>query len=200
MTAKENLRCWLWAVAVCMAIAPAAALAASPGATSIPVPTVTILQGDVVSDELVDRRAFVASDKVLRNYFTSREAVVGKVARRVLPKGPRHSAQRAARSVPVQGGRDASSSSSRPAGSASRRAASRCSRACSDRRSACAMPIPASSSAVTCRRTAASRWEQLTMSLARTLVVAFICIVALRRRGVGGGAHQGHHVGARRAG
>lgn len=53
----------------------------------MPVPTVTILQGDVLADELVAEERFVASEKVLRNYFTSREAVLGKVARRVLPKG-----------------------------------------------------------------------------------------------------------------
>ncbi len=53
----------------------------------MPVPSVTILQGDVLSEELVAEERFVANDKVLRNYFTSREAVVGKVARRVLPKG-----------------------------------------------------------------------------------------------------------------
>jgi flagellar basal body P-ring formation protein FlgA len=62
-------------------------MAASPGATPMPVPTVTILQGDVLADELVGEERFVANEKVLRNYFTSREAVVGKVARRVLPKG-----------------------------------------------------------------------------------------------------------------
>ena len=53
----------------------------------MPVPSVTILQGDVLSEELVAEERFVANDKVLRNYFTSRESVVGKVARRVLPKG-----------------------------------------------------------------------------------------------------------------
>jgi flagella basal body P-ring formation protein FlgA len=69
-----------------MALALPAA-ATNPNATSMPVPTVTILQGDVLAEELVAEERFVANDKVLRNYFTSREAVVGKVARRVLPKG-----------------------------------------------------------------------------------------------------------------
>lgn len=69
-----------------VAIAPPA-VATNPNATSMPVPTVTILQGDVLAEELVAEERFVANDKVLRNYFTSREAVVGKVARRVLPKG-----------------------------------------------------------------------------------------------------------------
>ena len=53
----------------------------------MPVPTVTIMQGDVLAEELVGEERFVVHDKVLRNYFTSREAVLGKVARRVLPKG-----------------------------------------------------------------------------------------------------------------
>lgn len=53
----------------------------------MPVPTVTILQGDVLAEELVGEERFVASEKQLRNYFTSRDAVLGKVARRVLPKG-----------------------------------------------------------------------------------------------------------------
>lgn len=53
----------------------------------MPVPTVTILQGDVLAEELIAEERFIANDKVLRNYFTSRDAVVGKVARRVLPKG-----------------------------------------------------------------------------------------------------------------
>jgi flagella basal body P-ring formation protein FlgA len=87
VTARANLRFWLRAAVVCLAIAPAAAAAASPNATSIPVPTVTILQGDVVSDDLLVDQSVVASEKVLRNYFTSREAVAGKVARRVLPRG-----------------------------------------------------------------------------------------------------------------
>lgn len=87
MTARANLRFWLRAAVVCLAIAPAVAMAASPNATAIPVPTVTILQGDVVSDDLLVDQSVVASEKVLRNYFTSREAVAGKVARRVLPRG-----------------------------------------------------------------------------------------------------------------
>ncbi|MEO8652365.1 MAG: flagellar basal body P-ring formation chaperone FlgA [Hyphomicrobiaceae bacterium] len=70
-----------------LALVPAAATAAGPGATAMPVPTVTILQGDVLAEELVGEERFVADEKALRNYFTSRQAVVGKVARRVLPKG-----------------------------------------------------------------------------------------------------------------
>jgi flagella basal body P-ring formation protein FlgA len=70
-----------------VAFAPVPAMASGPGATAMPVPTVTIMQGDVLAEELVGEERFVASEKQLRNYFTSREAVLGKVARRVLPKG-----------------------------------------------------------------------------------------------------------------
>jgi flagellar basal body P-ring formation protein FlgA len=63
------------------------AVATNPNATSMPVPAVTILQGDVLAEELVSEERFLADEKALRNYFTSRDAVVGKVARRVLPKG-----------------------------------------------------------------------------------------------------------------
>lgn len=73
--------------AAAIALAPAAVMAAGPSATSMPVPTVTIMQGDVLAEELVGEERFVADEKQLRNYFTSREAVLGKVARRVLPKG-----------------------------------------------------------------------------------------------------------------
>jgi flagella basal body P-ring formation protein FlgA len=87
VTPRKKLWCWLQAAAVALALAPVSAVAAGPAATSMPVPSVTILPGDVLSEELVAEERFVANDKVLRNYFTSREAVVGKVARRVLPKG-----------------------------------------------------------------------------------------------------------------
>lgn len=87
VTARANLRSWISAAALYLAIAPAATFASGPSATSIPVPTVTILQGDVVSDDLLVDQSVVASEKVLRNYFTAREAIAGKVARRVLPRG-----------------------------------------------------------------------------------------------------------------
>lgn len=72
-------------LAVCVAFSPAAATSRS--ATSIPIPTVTILQGDVVTDEHLVDQSVVVSERVLRNYHRSREGVVGKVARQVLPKG-----------------------------------------------------------------------------------------------------------------
>ena len=82
-----NLYAWLFSAAFAVAPVPNAATATSPGATSIPVPSVTILQGDVLADHLIREQAVVVGSKVLKDYFTSRDAVIGKVARRVLPKG-----------------------------------------------------------------------------------------------------------------
>ena len=82
---KADRRIWLRLMAVALALAPSAAASRSP--TSIPVPSVTIMQGDVVADDLLIDQTVTASERVLRNYFTSREAVQGKVARRVLPAG-----------------------------------------------------------------------------------------------------------------
>ena len=79
------MRRYLQLAAVCLALTPS--VAAGAGGTSIPIPAVTIMQGDVIADELVIEQSVTASAKVLRNYYTSREAVLGKVARRVLPAG-----------------------------------------------------------------------------------------------------------------
>jgi flagella basal body P-ring formation protein FlgA len=54
---------------------------------ALPVPTVTILQGDVLADELVGEERFLVNARQVQGYFTSRDLVVGKVARRVLPAG-----------------------------------------------------------------------------------------------------------------
>jgi len=55
--------------------------------TALPVPSITIMQGDVLADELIIEERFVANPRQLQNFHTVREAVVGKVARRVLPAG-----------------------------------------------------------------------------------------------------------------
>lgn len=78
------MRRYLQLAAICLAFVPATVDA---GATAIPVPTVTILQGDILADTLIVEQSVTASQRVLRNYYTSRDAVLGKVARRVLPAG-----------------------------------------------------------------------------------------------------------------
>lgn len=64
-------------------------LSAEVGASgmALPVPTVTILQGDVLADELIGEQRFTVNARQVQGFHTSRDAVVGKVARRVLPAG-----------------------------------------------------------------------------------------------------------------
>lgn len=77
----------LLAAAVGFAVAHSFSVEARAAGTALPVPSVTILQGDVLADELIIEERFVANARQLQNYHTAREAVVGKVARRVLPAG-----------------------------------------------------------------------------------------------------------------
>lgn len=77
----------LLAGAVGLAVAYSASAEARAAGTALPVPSVTIMQGDILADELVVEDRFVANPRQLQNFHTSREAVVGKVARRVLPAG-----------------------------------------------------------------------------------------------------------------
>ena len=81
------MRRFLHAAAVGLAVVFVLSAESSASGTEIPVPTVTILQGDLVAEELIIDQRVTASARVLRNFHTSREAVVGKVARRVLPAG-----------------------------------------------------------------------------------------------------------------
>jgi flagella basal body P-ring formation protein FlgA len=81
----------LQAAAASLAASLAVVLALSAGAhatgMALPVPTVTILQGDVLADELIGEERFVVNARQVQGFFTSRDSVVGKVARRVLPAG-----------------------------------------------------------------------------------------------------------------
>jgi flagella basal body P-ring formation protein FlgA len=54
---------------------------------ALPVPTVTILQGDVLAEELIGEQRFTVNARQVQGFHTSRDAVIGKVARRVLPAG-----------------------------------------------------------------------------------------------------------------
>jgi flagella basal body P-ring formation protein FlgA len=84
---RAHIRAWMLVAVLGATIMPGKGRATSPGATSIPVPAVTIMQGDVLAEDLIDEQPVVASARALKHYFTSRQAVVGKVARRVLLKG-----------------------------------------------------------------------------------------------------------------
>ena len=56
-------------------------------AFSFPVPAVTLRAGDVISEELIMDRKLFANEQALRTHYTSRAAVIGKVAKHVLPAG-----------------------------------------------------------------------------------------------------------------
>jgi len=70
-----------------LALASHSAVAEGESATSFPVPTVTIQTGDVLNEDLVVERRLIANDIALRTYYTSRDEVIGKVARRPLAAG-----------------------------------------------------------------------------------------------------------------
>jgi flagella basal body P-ring formation protein FlgA len=69
------------------ALAPHVAFAESESAASFPVPTVTIRAGDVLNEVLIVERRLIANGIALRTHYTSRDEVIGKVARRPLAAG-----------------------------------------------------------------------------------------------------------------
>lgn len=70
-----------------LAVVLALSMEAHASGMALPVPTVTILQGDVLADELVGEERFIVNARQIQGFYTSRDSVVGKVARRVLPAG-----------------------------------------------------------------------------------------------------------------
>lgn len=77
----------LQAVVFGLAAVLALSMEARASGMALPVPTVTILQGDVLAEELIGEDRFIVNARQVQGFFTSRDAVVGKVARRVLPAG-----------------------------------------------------------------------------------------------------------------
>ena len=77
-------------VCVCAALLLASpAQAADADEIPLPVPTVTIYPGDVIEDDKVSDRLFIARTVTRGTVVESRSAVVGKVARRtLLPRQP----------------------------------------------------------------------------------------------------------------
>jgi flagella basal body P-ring formation protein FlgA len=76
-------------VAACLSALVAAAdtATAAPSALELPVPKVTIYPGDVIAEDLIVERAFVASTVSRSTVFDARQALIGKVARRTLLPG-----------------------------------------------------------------------------------------------------------------
>lgn len=63
------------------------AQAGEPQPAIFPVPSVAIMVGETLRDELIVERRLVANAVALRTHHRTREAVVGKVARRPLAAG-----------------------------------------------------------------------------------------------------------------
>ena len=74
-------------LALILATFLATSVAAAAGTVEFPVPSVTILVGDTITDDLVVERRLVANAAAIRTHHTTRASIVGKVARRVLPAG-----------------------------------------------------------------------------------------------------------------
>jgi flagella basal body P-ring formation protein FlgA len=74
------------AIAIACAVGTPVA-AAEHEATLFPVPRVALQPGDTLADHLVGERRLIAGAAARRAYYTTRDAVVGKVARRALPAG-----------------------------------------------------------------------------------------------------------------
>lgn len=81
----HNMSTLAFACAACVCFGGRAV--AETAVTIFPVPSVTILVGDVLTDDLLVDRKLIANTVALRTHHTSRSTIVGKVARRILPAG-----------------------------------------------------------------------------------------------------------------
>lgn len=73
--------------ALALLLAPSGPVRAENTTVLMPVPVVTIRQGEVITEGALSDRRMVASAKALRTYVLSGSNIVGKVARRTLPAG-----------------------------------------------------------------------------------------------------------------
>ncbi|MDZ4843307.1 MAG: flagellar basal body P-ring formation chaperone FlgA [Hyphomicrobium aestuarii] len=62
-------------------------VACASESTRFPVPSASIQPGDALTEEMVIERNLIANDVARRTHYTSRDSVVGKVARRPLVAG-----------------------------------------------------------------------------------------------------------------
>lgn len=75
------------ALALVLSLSAAGSAAANSVKVTVPVTTVTVHSGDVLSDEVVVEREMVLRAALPSGYATHRSAVVGRVARRVIAAG-----------------------------------------------------------------------------------------------------------------
>jgi len=84
-------------LALALLAMPLLASSARADELELPVPRVTIYPGDVIGDEQLMERAFIAHTVARSTVFETRRAVLGKVARRTLLPG---------QPIPIAGTRD----------------------------------------------------------------------------------------------
>ncbi|MFM9940468.1 MAG: flagellar basal body P-ring formation chaperone FlgA [Hyphomicrobiaceae bacterium] len=76
------------AISVLMIVlATSRCLAQEAGVVTFPVPATTIQAGDTITGEILIERELIASPTAVRNHMTSRENIIGKVAKRRLAAG-----------------------------------------------------------------------------------------------------------------
>ena len=83
---RHRLAPWLAALLGGLAWVSGARLAAAED-LELPVPRAVIYPGDVIADEMLVGRAFIASTVARHTIFESRDGLVGKVAKRTLLPG-----------------------------------------------------------------------------------------------------------------
>jgi flagellar basal body P-ring formation protein FlgA len=90
MRSRSLLKAAGTVLALAMVVLAAVVLAAPPGLAAelqLPVPRVTIYPGEVINDELLAERAFIAHTVARATIFEERGNLIGKVARRTLLQG-----------------------------------------------------------------------------------------------------------------
>lgn len=85
MAVRSSCRLAVMLVAAC--VAGAATAMAEQTTAMFAVPSITVRVGETLTDAVVVERRLVGNAIAQRTYFTARESVVGKVARRTLPAG-----------------------------------------------------------------------------------------------------------------
>lgn len=81
------LRAWVLAAAAALLLMSLAASAATAADLDLPVPKVTLYPGDVIGEDHLVERAFIAHTVARASIFDDRQGVVGKVAKRTLLPG-----------------------------------------------------------------------------------------------------------------
>ena len=84
---RHPRQAWTAAIAMALLLLLLGAPSACAAELELPVPRLTIYPGDVIGDEQLVERAFIAHTVARSTVHEAREALIGKVARRTLLPG-----------------------------------------------------------------------------------------------------------------